>query len=363
MQTEQKKLLIIVGALSMGGAENMIYELVKFINQERYNVKVICYGKKQNNTLEDKVSKLCCVEYLGVTGRINLRVFKKVFSRIKAINPDIIHAHMGGVSFSIPWCTLHKVPLCITVHSKPQQAFSVINNYLIKIFKSVLNIKIVAVSKENLILIRNYYKLNDRNSEYINNGIDIERFYKSHHDKYTFINVARLDENKNQIAIIRAIDRIIKLGKNVDLILVGDGPCKEELMSEAKRLGIMGHILFTGIVSDPEKYYAISDVYVQSSFREALPLSVLEAMATGLPIIATNIGGLKDVVDGNGILIEAGDDEALFSAMVTILDSSKAEYESMAETSTNIVKSYSSVRMAEQYEQTYENLLNSKKRI
>jgi len=215
---------------------------------------------------------------------------------------------------------------------------------------------LVAVSRENLSLVQKYYKVNDDKSVIVNNGIDIERFYKIPHDKFTFINVARQDDNKNQGAIIRALDKLIRAGKKANLLLVGDGPCHDKLKSQAVKLGISDSVLFTGNVSDPTKYYAQSDVYVQASFREALPLSVLEAMASGIPIVATNVGGLIDVVDGNGILVDVEDDDALFSAMNTIMELSQSEYEIMANRSKQMVKGYSSVRMAEQYEKVYEKL-------
>ena len=81
-------------------------------------------------------------------------------------------------------------------------------------------------------------------------------------------------------------------------------------------------------------------------------------MASGLPIIATDVGGLKDVVDQNGVLIDAGDEDALLSAMIKMMDASEAEYQYMATDSKRMVNSYSSVRMAEQYEQVYSKLFS-----
>ena len=204
-ESSPKKLLIIVNALSMGGAEHMIYELVKFIDRDKFSPTILCYGKHQENPLESKVSQVCDVKYVGITRKIGIAEMRKVFSLIKEISPDIIHAHQGGVSFAVPWCALHRTPLCITVHSNPHKAFSKNNNCMIKLFKKTLNLMLVAVSKENLSLVQEYYKLDDKKSIYINNGIDIHRFYKNkENDKFTFINVARQDENKNQSAILRA---------------------------------------------------------------------------------------------------------------------------------------------------------------
>lgn len=359
-KTAPKKLLIIIGALNMGGAEHMVYELVKFINKEEYTPEILCYGKPLGNSLEAAVSGVCKVRYVGISGKIGFGAMRRVFAAIKEASPDVIHAHLGGVTFAMPWCFLHRVPLCITVHSRPDRAFSSQNRRMLKLLKGFLKLKVIAVSKENLSLVRDYYRLSEKKCGFINNGIDVGRFYRAEHGKFTFINVARQDENKNQIAIIRAIYELKMTGKDVKLLLVGDGPESESLKKATEELRISDSVEFTGLVSDPSKYYAQSDVYVQASFREALPLSVLEAMAAGLPIIATDVGGLCDVVTDNGILVKAGDGRALFSAMKRIMDSTDAEYTLMSESSKSTVNGYSSVRMAELYEQVYKEISNGR---
>lgn len=108
-----------------------------------------------------------------------------------------------------------------------------------------------------------------------------------------------------------------------------------------------------GEVSNVEDYYAISDVYVQSSHREALPMSILEAMAAGLPIISTDVGGIRDVVKGNGILVEEANDDALYYAMKKIYDSSEKVISEIQKESFLLSESYSSKKMAVSYMNLY----------
>ncbi len=359
-KTAPRRLLILVNGLGMGGAEHMIYELVRALDRERYVPEVLCYGPRFGNTLEDKVEAVCPVRYLGITGKITLGAMKQVLAAVRASRPDVIHAHQGGVTFAVPWCLLHRTPLCITVHSRPQQAFSSLNNRMLRAAKHLVRLTMVAVSQENLALVQAYYRLNDQRSRCINNGVSLDRFYKTPHERFTFINVARQDENKNQIALVRAVEALRRDGYDVALRLVGDGPCHAMLQSEVAARGLTEHVVLPGNVPDPETQYAVSDVYVQVSHREAMPLSVLEAMASGLPIIATDVGGLKDVVRQNGVLIPDGDDDALLSAMKRLADASPAEYDRMAQQSRQIVNEYSSVRMAEQYEQAYDTLCGNR---
>ncbi len=359
-----KKILIIVGALSVGGAENMIYELTKNINRDLFDVSILCYLGKRMSSIEEKIEKSTNIIYMNETGKAGVKSLSSVFRVINSINPDIIHAHLGGMVYAIPWAFIHpRKALMITAHTRADKAFKKKVEWLLRMMLKYQKDRtmIVAVSEENNIAIKKYFSVNDEVCRCINNGIAIDKFYREEHSCFTFINVAQHDQNKNQIAIIRAVEKILKTGRKVSLLLVGDGPCHNNLKSEVRRLGLSNSVIFTGQVSDPEKYYAQADVYAQTSFQEALPLSVLEAMAAGLPIIATNVGGLRDVVDKNGILIPAGDDEALVSAMIKIMDASASEYEIMAENSKSMVKNYSSVRMAEQYEQAYDKLLDRRK--
>jgi len=87
-----------------------------------------------------------------------------------------------------------------------------------------------------------------------------------------------------------------------------------------------------------------------------MPLSVLEAMAAGLPIVATNVGGLSDVVQDNGILVPAGDEDALYKAIEQIYMQSKEATEKMSQASLRIVQNYSSESMARAYEKIYEEM-------
>lgn len=87
------------------------------------------------------------------------------------------------------------------------------------------------------------------------------------------------------------------------------------LQQEICKRGLYKVVTMPGNVSNVEDYYALADVYVQASHREALPLTTLEAMAAGLPIISTDVGGMKDIFKDNGILISDNDDTALLCAM------------------------------------------------
>ena len=354
-----KKLLMILGDFSIGGGQNMVYELSREIDKEKYDVHILCYHGHANTSIEAKAEKIAKVKYLDVVGRITPNSIKKVFAAINEINPDIVHAHLGSMVFAIPWAFLHpRKSLMITAHTRADKAF---NKKVEWIFRYMLKRRanktmVVAVSEENHRGLLDYFGIKDDVCRFVNNGIDINRFYTKEHNEYTLINVARHDENKNQAALIRSFARLHNEHPKTRLFLLGDGETHQVLINQVNEMDLVDSVVFTGNVSNAEEYYAESDLYVQTSHREALPLSVLEAMAAGLPIVSTNVGGLCDVVKQNGILVDDNDEEALYDAIVRIYKQNDEQRNQMSAVSRALVQNYSSERMARQYEKLYEEI-------
>ena len=350
-----KKVLILVENFKVGGAQNMVCELVKNLDKERIDYKVICYRKKYGSDLEKKIEKYTDVEYLDIRGRIGPLKYIKVLRAINKFNPDIVHAHLSAQIFSIVWGQLHNKAMLITAHTTPEKAFIKKTEGFLKRGLKRRKFYIAAVSSINQDLTKKYFGIDDNKCFCVNNGIDISLFEQQEHSNFTFINVATHNENKNQSAILRCFARLTKEFPNSKLYLVGDGSLHNELINLAESLEISDKVYFPGSVADVENYYAISDAYVQASHREAMPLSVLEAMATSLPIISTNVGGLSDVVKDNGFLINDNEEE-LYRAMHKIISISPVDRKNMGRISYEIVQEYSSVKMAKKYMEIYEKI-------
>lgn len=350
------RLTMFIGLLSVGGAQQMVCELVKKLDRNRVDIHVICYEGRAYTRIEREIEAYCTVTYLDAKGKVTLSKVKHVFSAIKKSKPDVVHAHLGGMVYVVPWVLLNKTPLLITAHAKPSMAFPSVILPLIKYGIAKQRIYIAAVSEKNQKLLQDFMQVEDERIVCVNNGIDIDCYYKLQHDYFTYINVARQDENKNQAAIIRAFAEIIQRGFSAKLILVGNGPTHESLKTLVDELNITDAVEFPGEVSDVERFYAVSDVYIQSSHREAMPMSVLEAMAAGLPIISTDVGGLRDVVQGNGILVQDNDEEALCEAMQKFIEFTESEITAMRRKTKALVSRYSSDTMAARYMDLYSKM-------
>ena len=353
---KKTRLTVVISDLGFGGAQNMVYEQLKFADRQGYDISVVVLGPKKDTPIAQSLGAMLPVKYAGHCGRVTPITICKMLWMIQVTKPDIVHGHIGGVGFAAMWAKLFRKPLVVTAHTKPEKAFTPKVEKQVRAALKNGKTRLVAVSEDNANKLQQYFALDEKLCACVNNGIDLDRFTRKEHDVFTVIHVGRQDENKNQAALIRCFARLHEKHPNTRLLLLGDGDRHQKLINLVASFGLHDVVTFTGNVSNTEDYYAISNLYVQCSHREAMPLSVLEAMAAGLPIVSTDVGGLRDVVQDNGILVPDNDDEALYRAIEKIYNQSEEETKNMCVASDRIVENYSSKAMAQAYEKIYSEI-------
>lgn len=164
-------------------------------------------------------------------------------------------------------------------------------------------------------------------------------FNATEHDKF-IVSIGELDDNKNQAVVIRALSKLSR--KNFKYIVCGVGPNRDSLLSEAKRLGVEKQVILAGYRSDIPEILNAADLFVFPSFHEGMPVSALEAMACGLPIICSKIRGNVDIItDGeNGFLFEPSDVLSLSTHIETLLYDNSLR-KRMGMLNLELVKAYS----------------------
>lgn len=357
-KTDMDKIVIITPEFAMGGAETMVARLAT--NVSRYETTVLCLGSKKNVSLEKMIEDAGVkVHYLGKKKSGSISTLILTWKKLSEIKPKVVHSHISGAVYAFPWILFHKSKMVHTIHTKPDMEFSEKFRKILKFLVKIKKLTLVAVSKENQKIAMDYYGFGEKEIKYVNNPVDTSLYYhdeKSEKNGFIFINVGRQDPNKNQILIIRAMKKITDIFPMSKLILVGNGNQHSALVSEAKRLGLQNVVEFPGEILNVQDYLAKADVYVSSSHREGLPLSMLEAMAAGLPIISTEVGGIPDIIDNNGILIKDDSQGQLEEAMIT-LETDKEKRERFSKRSLEIVKAYDVKKCAMNYEDIYQSLM------
>ena len=165
------------------------------------------------------------------------------------------------------------------------------------------------------------------------------------------LSVGDLNKNKNHRAVLEALARMEN--RNLHYVVCGRGPLKEELEAFAREKGLGDRVRFMGYRNDIPAFYAMADVFVFPSFREGLSVSVMEAMASGLPIVCSRIRGNTDMVeDGvNGYLMEPGNPDSIAGALRRLEDGGKRE--EISRNNLEKAEEYSLAVIAEQYRQLY----------
>jgi glycosyltransferase involved in cell wall biosynthesis len=178
------------------------------------------------------------------------------------------------------------------------------------------------------------------------NAIQFERFNKQHtarilSNQLKLISVGRFDENKNQIFLLEVIRKLLDAKIDVHLSLFGDGKTKSMLMARARSLEIEKNVSFMGFVNNIEDYYHQSHIYIHSAKKEALGLTLLEAMAAGLPVVSLDGVGNRNIVlnDYNGFMI-LKQDSTLFAEKICEVWSKRQLYDRFAENAVEFARKF-----------------------
>jgi glycosyltransferase involved in cell wall biosynthesis len=192
-------------------------------------------------------------------------------------------------------------------------------------------------------------------------GIDLERFRSAEPvdlpgDGLRVTMVGRLVEGKGLGVLLDAVERLE--AEDLTVCVVGEGPERERFEADVRERGLEGTVRTLGYRDDVERVLAASDVFVLPSFREGTPRVVTEAMASGLPVVATDIAGVPEQVeDGeNGYLVAPGDPEALADRLDALLDDGELR-ESFGAAGQKRAERFSSERMLADLDEVYRELL------
>ena len=209
---------------------------------------------------------------------------------------------------------------------------------------------------------------------YIPNGVDTERFKPNLEDRlkvrkelgvdgFVWLAVGRFDPPKDYPSMLQAFARVVHKHSNTILLIAGDGPLRKTMENLARELGIEKRTKFLGIRRDIPQLMNAADAYVMSSSWEGMPNVLLEASATGLPIVATDVGGNREIVlDGvTGFLVPPRNPEALARAMLRIMDLSDEERKEMGKRARKHIEvKFNLDRVVDLWEILYYELLEKK---
>ena len=201
----------------------------------------------------------------------------------------------------------------------------------------------------------------------IPNGIDVDRFVKN--PQRGALPGFRKDPGEivvGTLAGLRAVKNLPRLvracaaaGDNVRLVIVGDGPEKATIEAEAKKTGMSDRLLMPGFQADPSRYVGLFDIFALSSDSEQFPISLIEAMAAGLPVVATDVGDVKSMVSqaNTGFIKPVADEAGLAEAITTLIQHEQLRDDIGSQNRMKAQAEYNESKMLARYAMLYGHAL------
>ena len=308
-------LYIITRSDVLGGASIHLIDLIKFSNKNHFSIHVVIGGNGiVCNILKNlPVCKIYSLKnfHRDISLANDLITVLKIRKIIRKLKPHIIHLHSAKAGVLGRVASLGINLKCYyTVHSWPFtdgiSFFSKMLYILIEFIISINSTNLINVCRYDINLARNYLLPYNDKYRLIYNGVSAKNYFFSKKD-YTiikFVMVARFEVPKRQDLVIKALSKSNL--KNVLITFIGDGPNLDHCKLLSKSLKVDNQIEYLGFVDPNEikNHLQKHHIFLLITDREALPLTILEAMSVGLPIIASNVGGISEIFSPNsGTLI------------------------------------------------------------
>lgn len=355
-----KRIAFVITDLSYGGAQTMLVQLLKNLDKDEYTTKVYVRERKLDTSIEHEIEELGIeIRYLQINDNNfsgskilhKLRAFKEFRKTLNEFKPDIVHAHLESF-YSILYCVFEKCKYIFTIHSFPDRIMTKQFVFLLNILKRMKKLVLIGCAK--CVSVKSIEILGDSFAKCTNtvyNPIDYAAFdIKKSRNGNVFLHVGRMNPIKNQSLLIEAFSEFATKFPNSYLLMVGDGELRKELENQVSVLNMKNNIIFLGNRPDMGNIMSKSDCFILTSKSECCPMSILEAMASELPVISTDVGGISEIAGESAIFIE--DKVQLVAALEKMyLDD---EYRlQMGSCARKLSKKFDSKNITSEYENIY----------
>lgn len=341
MEVNNKKIVQVIKTLDIGdlsgGAERFAIDLGIALKKKGWDVEIYVFFKTHTEA-EGKWTKKILNESIPLTignswrGHNHIKAFisatESFHLYLEKVRPQFIHSHFQlGTVAAIWWKRRAKQSLIVrTAHLASEWESGLLgrlkSKYARHLYSKFLDGEVgVSNSITKKLSNDSNYTLVER--AFIPNGINLivkqpEDIVVTEGSKLVLGTVGRLTEQKGYSDLLNAMSIVLNEIPDLYLFIIGDGHLSEQLKNQSSALGINNKVCFTGSIENVQDYYEIMDIFVSSSLWEGLPTVLMEAMAAGVPIVATDIDGSRDLVveDQSGWLGQPANPNSLAKAII-----------------------------------------------
>lgn len=371
-----------------GGREKVAFSLVRALNPTMYATLYLVLESrtdqdKQKDLMQHLSNYAMPTRMLQTNAFFSNSTFKELAACIQEDDINIIHAHCHkSLSYALLLKYLHCPGLLVTctLHGlKIPFDSRYLLHHLLNMVGMIGSDGIIGCSREIVSTINKVPFLN-RKVSIIRNNLPFmvkqladraylrasfsERYNIPKHKTCWIGNASRLTAQKNIPLYLDAIGEFASESSKAQVIflLAGDGELKDELLAHAARLGLDDSFRFVGFLTSMDEFYHMLDVFVLTSDWEGTPMAALEAMSHGLPVIASSVGGVPDVVVNNntGILFPKGDLQACIAAMHTLIGADDTRVKMGVAARERILTEFTEERWVREHLDHYQLLLSRK---
>lgn len=357
------KVIQVMPEFGLAGAEIMCENLVYGLQQQGVEV-VVASLYDYRSAITDRLEKNGVrIVYLNKKPGFDFSMYKKLYKLFKTEKPDVIHTHRYATRYVIPSAIRAKTKRRVhTVHTLAQKECGKLSRKLNKFFFKRANVIPVALSGFVQETIKQEYKMSKDKIPVVLNGIDLSKCKPKAdyviNETIKILHIGRFCEVKNHKGLVRAFEIFHREYPNSILQLIGDGELRGEIQSLVDEIGLSECVEFLGLQNNVYEYLHNADIFTLPSLYEGIPMTLIEAMATGLPIVASNVGGIPDMlVNGESAILADANSEQIADAFLRLANDEGLRKKLGAKAKVESVK-FSAKTMAEEYLKIYKGIGN-----
>jgi sugar transferase (PEP-CTERM/EpsH1 system associated) len=362
-ETRKITVLHVILSLEIGGMEQVVADLVRNLDRGRFRPVVVCLETLGPIAQEITTRGIRVIQLPPMIPKLSLLFPAQLVKVIRETRADVIHAHSGCWFKAAMAGRLAGVRKIIyTEHGRtfPDPKGVILMDRLI----SRLTSRVIAVSQELSEYLLEIVGIPDRKIEVIINGIDMNRFStpsgKPHGTTVCIGIIARLAPVKDIGTLLKAMQIVLRECPDTLLQVVGDGPERDKLEKMAVDLGVGNKVEFSGFRRDIPEILSGIDIFTLTSLSEGTSITILEAMAAGIPVVATRVGGNPALIEEgvNGFLVSADHQEGLAQALLRLVRDESLRKRIGAINRKKAEEEHSIQSMTARYEKLYISVMN-----
>lgn len=378
MNSHKIKILMLIDEAKMGGGQQHLLWLAQKLDKSKFEVEAAC---EPQGYLVDELKKISIKVYpINISNRPSISSLMATKKLLEKVSPAILHTHGGTAGFYGRLASIFNFK-GVVIHTYHGIHYLNSGWTLLKIIYRLVDKFLLGFTDCTICVAQNDFELGlkagvvkNNKAVVIHNGIDVEKFsnfnkdtdykirIKPEKDSIIIGSVGRFHFQKGYKYLILAAVTVLKSFPKVKFVLIGDGELRFDLETLAKKNNVYNSFTFLGNQTNVIELLLQIDIFVLPSLWEGLPLALLEAMAAKIPVVATNVNGIIEIIDSEkeGILVPPKNSSALSSALIRLLNDIELQKKLAANAYKKVLSEFSLDKTVQKTELVYKNFLNNK---